>query len=414
MFKNYLLLAWKVLMRRKVFSFISLFGISITLAILLIVTTIFDNYLHPNGPEATNAHYLSITDLIVRSADGSNEWSSNPGFLFLDNNVSRLKTPEKISFFTKPNILASYIGNDKINKNMRRTDANYWQVLSFNFIEGRPFTQQEFEQGANVVVITKTTAREYFPQQPAVNESLTIGNQTFTVIGVVDDISFLENNAFSHMWAPYTTLPSTNYRLETMGDFNAILYHSNVKMLPQIQAEYSNLLAESFVTNDPEMFHLAISRANTPLEALASEIVGTEAENGVSVMMTFMIILALGFMLLPSINLININVSRILERSSEIGVRKAFGASSKQLVMQFVVENIVITAVGGLIGFVISFAVLTFVESQNFMQGTEINFSFYSFIYGLMLILVFGLLSGVYPAFKMSKLHPVAALKGGV
>lgn len=287
-------------------------------------------------------------------------------------------------------------------------------MLSFNFIEGRPFTQQEFEQGANVVVITKTTAREYFPQQPAVNESLTIGNQTFTVIGVVDDISFLENNAFSHMWAPYTTLPSTNYRLETMGDFNAILYHSNVKMLPQIQAEYSNLLAESFVTNDPEMFHLAISRANTPLEALASEIVGTEAENGVSVMMTFMIILALGFMLLPSINLININVSRILERSSEIGVRKAFGASSKQLVMQFVVENIVITAVGGLIGFVISFAVLTFVESQNFMQGTEINFSFYSFIYGLMLILVFGLLSGVYPAFKMSKLHPVAALKGGV
>ena len=92
----------------------------------------------------------------------------------------------------------------------------------------------------------------------------------------------LENNAFSHMWAPYTTLPSTNYRLETMGDFNAILYHSNVKMLPQIQAEYSNLLAESFVTNDPEMFHLAISRANTPLEALASEIVGTEAENGVN------------------------------------------------------------------------------------------------------------------------------------
>lgn len=414
MFKSYLLLAWKVLLRRKVFSFISLFGISMTLAILLIVTTIFDNYLHPNGPEKNNNNYLAISDLSILSEDGRNESSSNLGFWFLSNNVSRLQIPEKMSFFTKPNILVSYIGNDSLSKNMRRTDANYWEILSFNFSEGRAFTQQEFEQGAKLAVISKTTSREYFPEQSAINQTLSIGNQTFTVIGVVDDVSFLEHNAYSHIWTPYTTLPSSNYRDEMLGRFNALLYHSNANMLAQIQAEYSHLLSNNFATNDPETYHTATSRANTPIEALASEFIGTNDNSEVSVMFTFVAFLALGFMALPSINLINLNVSRIMERASEIGVRKAFGASSKQLVMQFVIENIVITAVGGVIAFLLSFGVLTLVESQAFMQGTEINFSLYSFIYGLSLVLIFGFLSGVYPAYKMSKLHPVTALKGGV
>ena len=59
-------------------------------------------------------------------------------------------------------------------------------------------------------------------------------------------------------------------------------------------------------------------------------------------------------MLLPTVNLININVSRIMERASEIGVRKAFGASSRTLVGQFIVENLILTLVGGAVGFGLS------------------------------------------------------------
>jgi len=118
-------------------------------------------------------------------------------------------------------------------------------------------------------------------------------------------------------------------------------------------------------------------------------------------------------MLLPSINLINLNISRILERSSEIGVRKAFGASHKQLIVQFVVENILLTAVGGLIGFVISWFVLWQVEINQLIPGADFRFSLHSYIYGFGMIFLFGLISGTYPAYKMSKLHPVTALKGG-
>ena len=130
------------------------------------------------------------------------------------------------------------------------------------------------------------------------------------------------------------------------------------------------------------------------------------------VVVALLVIAALLFMLLPTINLININISRIMERASEIGVRKAFGASSWTLVGQFVVENILLTLVGGAIGFVISVFVLHLISQSNLFPYATFTMNYRIFLGGLALAIVFGLLSGVYPAWKMSRLHPVDALKG--
>ena len=124
------------------------------------------------------------------------------------------------------------------------------------------------------------------------------------------------------------------------------------------------------------------------------------------------IISMLLFMLLPTVNLININVSRIMERASEIGVRKAFGASSWTLVGQFIVENVLLTLIGGVIGFAISRFVLRVITESNWFPYAEFQMNYRIFLYGLFLAVVFGLLSGVYPAWKMSRLNPVQALKG--
>jgi putative ABC transport system permease protein len=118
------------------------------------------------------------------------------------------------------------------------------------------------------------------------------------------------------------------------------------------------------------------------------------------------------FMLLPTINLININVSRIIERASEIGVRKSFGASSLTLVGQFVVENLILTFIGGIVGFILSFLVLDLLSASNLIPYAVFHMNFRIFLYGMGLILLFGVISGVYPAWKMSRMHPVNALKG--
>jgi len=118
------------------------------------------------------------------------------------------------------------------------------------------------------------------------------------------------------------------------------------------------------------------------------------------------------FMALPALNLINLNTGRILERSSEIGVRKAFGASSRQLVWQFVVENVQLCLVGGVLGLLFAKLALAWLESSALIPYLKVDVNLAVFGWGLLLAIVFGLLSGVIPAWKMSRLHPVQALKG--
>jgi putative ABC transport system permease protein len=118
------------------------------------------------------------------------------------------------------------------------------------------------------------------------------------------------------------------------------------------------------------------------------------------------------FMLLPAVNLMNLNTSRIMERASEIGVRKAFGASSRVLVGQFVIENVVLTLVGAAVGFVIAAWLLHTINASGFIQYATLQLNYRIFAWGVLFAVVFGLLSGVYPAWRMSRLHPVQALKG--
>ena len=118
------------------------------------------------------------------------------------------------------------------------------------------------------------------------------------------------------------------------------------------------------------------------------------------------------FSLLPAVNLVNLNMSRIMERASEIGVRKSFGASSRTLVGQFIVENLVLTLLGGAAGLVLSALALRALNGSGLIPYAQFTMNYRVFLYALGLAVFFGVLSGVYPAWRMSRLHPVAALKG--
>jgi putative ABC transport system permease protein len=127
----------------------------------------------------------------------------------------------------------------------------------------------------------------------------------------------------------------------------------------------------------------------------------------------FIAVLALLFSLIPTVNLVNINISRIMERASEIGVRKAFGAPARTLVGQFLVENLLLTMLGGMLGLLLSVLVLRAFNRSGVARYSQFAMNPRVFAYGLMIAAVFGLVSGVYPAWRMSRLNPVDALKGG-
>jgi putative ABC transport system permease protein len=118
-------------------------------------------------------------------------------------------------------------------------------------------------------------------------------------------------------------------------------------------------------------------------------------------------------MLLPALNLININISRIMERASEIGIRKAFGASASVLTVQFIVENVIITLLGGVVAIVLSLMIIAFLNQNGVgpIKTLNLGINWLVVFIAMILCLLFGLMSGAYPAWRMSKLAIVDALK---
>jgi putative ABC transport system permease protein len=154
----------------------------------------------------------------------------------------------------------------------------------------------------------------------------------------------------------------------------------------------------------------------TPFQ-LVSRIIfaqGRTTESHAASLLTLVIVLMVLFMILPTINLVNLNISRIMERASEIGVRKAFGAPSLTLVGQFVVENIILTTGGAVLALILAYLALDAFSDTGLIPYATFHINIRVFVYALLTALFFGLLSGVYPAWRMSRMHPVDALRGGV
>jgi putative ABC transport system permease protein len=197
-----------------------------------------------------------------------------------------------------------------------------------------------------------------------------------------------------------------------MGGFEASILAKSSADLPGIREEVRSRIAQAELP-DPKNYTKLEGAAETLFESVAREFFDFSLERGRgAAMLGIMIGLAVLFMVLPTINLINLNVSRILERSSEIGVRKAFGATRSTLIGQFVIENVLLSLVGGALGLALSVVALRFIAATNLLPYAEFHLNFRIFLYGLALAVFFGVMSGAFPAWKMSRLHPVEALKG--
>ena len=413
MLKNYIKIALKVLLRRKFFTFISLFGISFTLLILVVTTSIVDHTFGPHMPEKKQGR--TLTSVFFRlQGEKNNMMGAMISYYTLNTYVKTLKTPESVSLFSVYNSIVTYKENKKFEFSIKFTDSEFWHILDFNFIEGKPFSKEDVENGNQVAVISKETRKQYFNDENAVGKTIEADGKNFRVIGVVDNVSRLRLLPFSDIWMPITTTKDdiTKPSLASSGvGYGAFILARSSSDFPIIKEEFQKHL--SMVEFPDDRFNSIKASADTYLETI-SRIMFRDYNNshtGSTLMIVFVLMFL--FMLLPTINLVNINVSRIRERASEIGIRKSFGASSMTLVGQFIVENIIITFIGGIISLILAIIVLSIINGSGFIPHVQLGLNFRIFTISFFVMLFFGLLSGVYPAFKMSRLKPVDALKGG-
>ena len=408
MLKNYFKIAIAVLRRRKFFTFISLFGISFTLTILLVLTAFIDKVVGDTYPDRKRDRSLYVSRI---SQVGKDATSSGPvSFYFLQHYAGSLKTPVNIAISSGFNGTNTYVNNKKIALNFKFTNAAYWDILEYDFLEGKAFNKQQVDNADKVAVISEDMKKEYFGDMPAVvGQYIEADNVKYRVTGVVKNVPITSYMTYSDIYLPYTVAKDGDYKNNKglQGGYFGILLANSPSDVDKMHNEYEQMVSrlrpeEKWATN-------VYSHADTYVKAYVDT--GDEKRSGTFIAVTAISIFAFILMLLPTLNLVNINITRIMERSSEIGVRKAFGASSRTLVYQFIVENIILTLLGGIIGVVLSVIALQVINSAHLIANLELTINFTVLFIGLLVCLVFGLLSGVYPAWRMSKLNVVTALK---
>lgn len=408
-------LALRVLTRRKFFTFVSLFGIAFTLVVLMLVAALFDHVFAEHPPETRFDRTLGVFRMEVSGKDWRRR--AGPAYPFLDEQVRTLPGAERVSIFRLPQKVTAYHEGRKLELYIKRADGEFWRILDFRFLEGSPYTPADEAAGRMVAVINESTRQRFFGDEPALGRDLTLDGQTFRVLGVVEDVPFTRVAPFSDVWVPISTMKSETYRFEPYTDaFMALVLAKDASDFPRLKREFQRRV-ETTPLPDPKEFNRRDSALETAFEALATQLPSHLLAERLGVSSAaalggLLVVLAVLFSILPAMNLVNLNLSRILERAGEIGVRKAYGASRWRLVGQFVFENVVLTLLGAAVGLVLAAILLALINRSGLIPYADFSLNWRIFGWGVLLAVAFGVLSGVFPAWRMSRLHPVLALKG--
>jgi ABC-type antimicrobial peptide transport system permease subunit len=280
----------------------------------------------------------------------------------------------------------------------------YEHMYGFHPVEGRFLTAQDLAESAKVVVLGATRREQIFGARPAVGQTLNIAGSTYTVVGVMQKKEFFWNSANDNSleWMNrFVFVPVTTMLNRMSGDRN------------DQRVAYINVQARDVKDMDKAMEEVAaiLKRAHGGVEDV--EIVNRAArmrqmqEQGRIYDVTFMVCGTIS-LLVGGIVIMNILLASFNERVREVGTRKALGATGLNIMAQFLVESVVVTLLGGLLGVVVG-AGFTRVISDLIQQ--PVILSPQMVLMGLTFAVVVGIFFGFYPAVKAARLNPIQALR---
>jgi putative ABC transport system permease protein len=344
---------------------------------------------------------------------GKDSMSTGPGgYALFDRYMRGIPQVERLSILSQPETVISYWKGARLKSLIKRTDAEYFRILDFEFAEGGPFGEADVNEGRFVAVINETTRAKFFGGSPAVGQAIEADGQTFNVVGVVPDVPIFRLMATGDIYVPVTTAKTDDYKTRLRGGFHALFLLKDKEAVEGVQQEFKARLARVEL---PPQFDRIYAVPETFFASFARLFLGDfESEDVGGRMMAILLTAAALFMILPAVNLVNLNVSRALERASEIGVRRAFGASARDLLLQFLFENVVISVVGGVLALASSAIVLALLNASDLVPYAHFSLNWRIAAWGFAFALAFGVISGVWPAWRLSRLTPIQALAGGV
>jgi putative ABC transport system permease protein len=267
--------------------------------------------------------------------------------------------------------------------------------------EGRFFTEAEDERHAKVVVLGHDTAEDLFGQEPAVGKDVNIETSLYTVIGVV-----------AKRKQPFGSgkNPQDNAAYFPNGTFQSL--HPEVKDL-FIAAKYDDPANKGLV--EEEIRELLRVRRHVKVEADDNfEIFGPDSLSRLWDQVTwglrlFMLAVSSVGLMVGGVGVMNIMLVSVTERTREIGIRKALGATKRTILTQFTTEAVTLCAIGGILGVIVG-ALITWIV-YLLPIGLPATLSTFWVLFGFGVSCMIGLVFGIYPAWKAANLDPIEALR---
>jgi putative ABC transport system permease protein len=396
-FNHLLINALLDLKRNKVRTFLTSLGIMIGVfsVIMLIALGLgLKNYIQQQF-ESLGANLVIIFPGNVFKQEGGFAGGFGPGFSggadFQEKDIKDLKKIPEIDYVVPMFFKSSLIeaNNDSRYGYLMGTSEEFFQVLNLKILSGRFFTAADVNRRAKVAVLGNTLAKQFFarPEQ-AINQTVTIAKQRFKIIGVAEKKG--DNEQDTSVIVPFkTTYGNLNPDKTFFTIYLGINKDKNVEGAKDKakQTLLKNWDEDDFsVTEQTEIlstFNQIFAMINAVLVAIGS----------IS-------------LLVGGIGIMNIMYASVTERTKEVGIRRALGATQKDILGQFLTEAVVLSLIGGLLGLIL--AALAVILIRNFFPA---SLSLISIIISLAVASAIGIGFGVFPARRAARLSPVEAIR---
>jgi putative ABC transport system permease protein len=424
MWKNYLKIALRNLLRNKAFSAINILGLAIGIATCLLIMVSIQSEL---GYDSFHDKADRIVRVVFRGAvQGGlmNEAHVMPPVAeALMTDYPEVEQATRIRLMGYPKV--TYGNQSFRNKSSAFVDANFFQVFTFPLVAGDPTTALE---EPNTIVISASSAQTYFQHEDPMGKELWMndGRDRFTVTGVMEDIPANSHFHFDIL-ASMATFPEAKNPSWMVSEFYTYLllqpgynYKNLEEKLPEVSEKYMGPQLQDAMGISYDEFKQAGNNIGIFLQPLTSihlhsDMMGELGPGGDIRYLSIFGAIALFMIVIASINFINLSTASASKRAREVGVRKVLGSDQRQLVGQFLTEYTLMSLVALLIALVL---VNVMLPVFNELAGKEIAIHYFSDVWTLPSLLAFGLavgmVAGIYPAFFLSSFKPISVLKGSL
>ena len=400
MYKESFLMAWASLIANKLRSLLTMLGIIIGVAAVIALVSIGNGVKQDieDSISSLGSNLLVVLPGAPRTPGARSSQGSMKSLKISDYEaIAKLEGVKAASPMTNGSYVVIY-QNKNWTTSVAGVNSNFQDVNNWTMTSGRFFSDKNVQNRERVAVVGQTVVKNLFTDEDPVGKEIRVKNIPFRVIGVLKSKGngTMGNDQDDTVLIPYTT---SMERVEGI-DYLRMLYvvAKDDEGIDRLQADIENLLRVRHNIKDTNLDDFNIQNMKSIMETVA-QTTGTFT--------LFLGAVAAISLVVGGIGIMNIMLVSVTERTREIGVRKALGATYSVIVTQFLIEAVVISLMGGFIGIAFGIGASKVI---GMVSGMSTIVSVPTIIMSFAFSMAIGLIFGIYPARKAAKLNPIDAL----